>query len=376
MKLRGTKKTDGARCRGIALIIVMLVIVAFGILAGGFAYSMKVETRLARNRSHEAEYEWLARSGIELARLLLSEQSRLTPQYDALNQKWAGGTGDTNEVFAGLSLENNELGSGRFSVTITDLDRRMNVNTADELMLQQALILIGVDAGDFPTIVDSILDWRDPDEDERLSGKESDYYLGLDLNGRGTWADVPWIDGPPYEARNGPIDDLSELLLIHGITSEIYLGPAGGQDDHGTRLHREFGRLETSESPAYAVGMVDLFTYVSSGLININTADMTALQLIPLVDENLARAIIRERSGLDEMEGTEDDLPYQSVAELARAEGMYPELRSQMTRYCTTKSLAFEVRVDVQIGMHRREYVAVLYRASQQEIPMLSFNWQ
>ena len=38
------------RPRGVALIIVMIVIIILATLAGGFAYSMKVETRLARRR--------------------------------------------------------------------------------------------------------------------------------------------------------------------------------------------------------------------------------------------------------------------------------------------------------------------------------------
>ena len=36
---------------GIALIVVLIVIVVLGILAGGFAYTMRVETTLARRAS-------------------------------------------------------------------------------------------------------------------------------------------------------------------------------------------------------------------------------------------------------------------------------------------------------------------------------------
>ena len=51
------------REHGIALVIVMISIFVLTILAGGFAYSMKVETRLARNANSETELEWLGRSG-------------------------------------------------------------------------------------------------------------------------------------------------------------------------------------------------------------------------------------------------------------------------------------------------------------------------
>src|ERR1035437_581196 len=73
--------------RGIALIIVMISIVVLTILAAGFAYSMKVETKLARNANSEAELEWLGRSGVEYARWVLAN-SLLDPTqpYDSLDQ--------------------------------------------------------------------------------------------------------------------------------------------------------------------------------------------------------------------------------------------------------------------------------------------------
>ncbi len=52
----------------IALIMVLIVTTVLGVLAAGFAYTMRVETQLARNATFDAEMEWLGRSGIELAR--------------------------------------------------------------------------------------------------------------------------------------------------------------------------------------------------------------------------------------------------------------------------------------------------------------------
>ena len=58
--------------QGIALVIVMISILVLTVLAGGFAYSMKVETKLARNANSEADLEWLGRSGVEYARWVLA----------------------------------------------------------------------------------------------------------------------------------------------------------------------------------------------------------------------------------------------------------------------------------------------------------------
>src|SRR5438046_9345785 len=127
------------RSPGIALIIVMMVIVVLGILAAGLAYSMIVEMKLARNVDSESDMEWLGRSGVELARYVLGQQLNIPSEagFDALNQKWAGGPGGTNDLLADITLENNQLGRGRFSVKIIDLERRVHINFANEEILIQ-----------------------------------------------------------------------------------------------------------------------------------------------------------------------------------------------------------------------------------------------
>src|SRR5688500_12653437 len=138
---------------------------------------MKVETKLARNASFDVEMEWLARSGIELAKYVLGQGS-LGPmgQVDSLNQKWAGGPGSTNDPLGALPLENYQLGNATISVKIEDNDRKFNINMADESILRNALNLIGAEATEGSVVIDSIIDWRDPDDDPRPSGTESDTY--------------------------------------------------------------------------------------------------------------------------------------------------------------------------------------------------------
>src|SRR5687768_8482616 len=110
----GGRRADHQGQSGIALIIVMIVIVVLAVLAGGFAYSMKVETRLARNSSFDSDMENLGRSGVELARYVLAMHLRIPLQgaYTALNQKWANGPATTNELLVSIDLDNNPLGPG------------------------------------------------------------------------------------------------------------------------------------------------------------------------------------------------------------------------------------------------------------------------
>src|SRR5882672_2446286 len=168
-----------------------------------------------------------------------------------------------------------------------DLERKANINMADDTILEQALVEMGVDAGQYPTIVNSILDWIDPDNATRLDGAESDYYQTYD---------------PPFEAKNGPIDDMSELLLVKGINEnpELYWGPgAAGQAPSRVQKNSRTRLGYNADVPIYPVGLVDLFTPISGPKININTASAAVLQLIPGVDERAAQEIIRLRMGPD-----------------------------------------------------------------------------
>src|ERR1700761_6914625 len=105
--------------QGIAIFIVLISVMALTAMAFVFASQMKVETKLAMNSNNESEMEWLGRSGIELARYTLAQELS-TPgpgqRFDALNQKWAGGPADTNDVLAGIQLTDVPLGNGKFSV--------------------------------------------------------------------------------------------------------------------------------------------------------------------------------------------------------------------------------------------------------------------
>ncbi|MHB8523636.1 MAG: type II secretion system minor pseudopilin [Limisphaerales bacterium] len=354
--------------RGIALIMVMVVIIALGVLAGGFAYSMKVEARLAHNQSFDTQLEWLGRSGVELARYVLAQELMLPNQpYDALNQKWAGSNAETNEVLASLSLTNVQLGGGTFSIRIIDQERKFNLNTADDAVLQQAFGSLGVDYIDSAPIIEAIDDWRDPNVRRGLNAAQSDYYMQLK---------------PPYVAKNGPIDDLSELLLVRGITPDLYWGPArGGGGVPAVPVVAAPRRLgipaaNTNFQPQAPVGLVDLFTTISARLINLNTASAAVLQLIPGVDENLAQSIVAARAGPDGVEGDEDDVPFQNVGELMNVPGITPPQINFLRTRCNTRSLTFEVQVDAQIGGVRRQYVSLLRRNSARDVPILYFYWR
>lgn len=352
--------------RGIAIVIVMVCVFVLSALAAIFASFMKVEMRLATNSNNEAEMQWLGRSGVELARYVLGQQLMVPNEpYDSLNQKWAGGDCETNDLLADVQLKDVPLGDGKFSVKITDTERKFNINLAlgNDALLQQAMILIGVDAAEIPTIISSIQDWLDRDDNTRVNGAESDFYQSLN---------------PPYFAKNGPIDDMTELLFVKGVTPDIYWGP--NSTNHPTQVFQNKSPLKSGLVPNAAVasaGLVDIFTPISSGRINLNTASATTLQMIPGIDANMAAAIIRMRSGPDGVDGTCDDVPLRQPGgqDLINI-GLTAQTAQALGQYCDVRSSTFEVQVDVEVGPSKRRYYALLKRNSPKDVQILTFRWE
>jgi len=355
---------------GMALIMVMCAIFVLTAMAATFALSMKVETKLWQNANSEQHLLWLGRSGVEYARYILSQELNIPNQsYDSLNQKWAGGSGslaESNSVLSSVSLDNYPVGEGTVSIKIIDLERKVNINTANypanSQMIIQALTLMGVDANDISVVSDSISDWIDSDDLPRVAGAESDYYQGLAV---------------PYYAKNAPIDDLSELLLVKGIWDQpaIYWGGAATNHAPAQFQHKLGLGTAPGQIPDYPFGLTNIFTPFSTGKININTADENVLQMIPGVDNVIAENIIKLRAGPDGVDGTEDDIPFQNVGQLAAA-GLNPQSASQAAAVCTVRSSTFEVHVTAQISGYKREYVAILARNSATDIQVLSFYWK
>ena len=173
------------------------------------------------------------------------------------------------------------------------------------------------------------------------------------------------------------MDDLTELLLVRGVTPAIYWG--SGVAGHVAVLNRVQSQQSNFEEPVYIVGLKDLFTTLSSRSLNVNTATATTLQLMPFIDQNIAQAVITARAGPDGQDGTEDDMPFRNPAELPRVPG-FPPIQDpgmqQLLSFFGVRSLVFEVNIDINIAGMKRKYKAILRRNNARDIQVVNMNWQ
>ncbi|MGA2138566.1 MAG: type II secretion system minor pseudopilin GspK [Verrucomicrobiia bacterium] len=308
---------------GVAIVIVLWVVLVLSLLISGFAFTMRVETHVALYARMELKAEMLARSGIEVARmqLILHQQSPTESGFDAPNQLWA-----TNE----LLYVDHELGEGTFNVKVTDEESKIPINVATDVQLKRLMELLDVDPSDGDVIVDSILDWIQPGDLTRLNGAKSDYYLSL---------------SPPYRAKNAPMDRVEELLLVRGVTPELFQGtPATDQD------------------PARP-GFADIFTTMTSGMINVNTASAIVLEAMLGIDDAQAQAVMAHRDGPDGVPGTDDDMPFHTTDEFFAAIGNRdPAARQAMQGLVSVSSSFFTVRSTGSVGGVKHTILATLKR--------------
>jgi general secretion pathway protein K len=248
------------RQRGAILVVVLWVVMAISLLALSFSASIRTEVDAARNIVEQKQSYYMARAGIEYAVYeILETQSAFFQAQQSLAE-----SGAVPDVLKGMvSLE---LSDGRADVRIIDETGKINVNVAPPHLVFNLLIMVGVPSAEADIITDSISDWIDPDDMIREFGAEADYYLSLET---------------PYQVKNGFFDIPEELLLVQGITPEIY-----------------YGRKSSTES-GDLIELYGLQNYVTTfstvNRININSAPVPVLASIPGLDYSTALMIEQAR---------------------------------------------------------------------------------
>ncbi len=242
--------------KGAALILVLWAVVLLTAIVTEFVFFMRTEANIARNFKEETEAYYAALAGIELAKEEIlsakAQQMHLKESGELiLDEKGEPASGEKKPERKGA------LGNSVYSYAIIDEDRKININAATLEQLRQIFRNSGVEDSEIDTIIDSILDWRDPDNLHRLNGAEEDYYQSLPK---------------PYSCKDGPFDTVEELLMVKGIKPEMLFG---------------------SKDSKYK-GVSEYFTAKSFNAVNVNTADKAVLDA--MFGSAVAENIIMQRS--------------------------------------------------------------------------------
>lgn len=269
-------RDDRAR-RGSILIAVLWSLFFLAALAAAINVLVTPQMGLAARMRDRTALRYLAQAGIRRAALEVRLDE--TEDYDALNDTWSR----NEEAFKEISVDEEgyfsvicpvapaDGGSGMF-YGLMDEESKINVNAMPVEILKQFFeVAAGTSSQEAEAIADAIADWRDEDEEPRENGAESPYYEGLESG---------------YPCKNARLDAVEELLLVRGITPEV------------------FDQIK------------DHVTVFGAGQININTAGPLVLQGLGMSPE-LAEKVVKARAGSDSVEGSEDDNIFENTGSIA-----------------------------------------------------------
>jgi general secretion pathway protein K len=240
------------RERGFALLGVLLVVALLTVVVLELTVAMRLEASAGRSFRDEMVASHLAEAAVQQAlREVLSPAPIQAVDETGALAFYRIVPGSTLPVrLPSLPRTRVPLGPGEFSYRLTDEQARLNLNTASPERVRRLLQALGLDRQARDVVVDSLQDWKDPDELSRANGAESeDYYLKLPV---------------PYRARNARLQDLAELLQIRGISRELYRGE--------------------DQRP----GLADLTTVFGRETVNVNTAPAPVLAALGLSDAEIA----------------------------------------------------------------------------------------
>lgn len=198
MSLTGTSSQAQ---RGVALLTALVILAIATTLSIGMLWHRELDTRRTANIL-QGEQAWEYALGAEAwAEQILRRDMQSNPQSVNLTQDWA------------MQLPPLPVEGGSVKGQLQDLQGLFNLNnlashtsgTAALAQLQRLLFVLNLD----PNLANAIQDWVSPGDQPRIPGGAKDeYYTRLT---------------PPYQTAERPMSSVSELLLVKGVTPEVYL---------------------------------------------------------------------------------------------------------------------------------------------------------
>ena len=300
-----------ARQRGIALVTAILVVALASIAATAILSSANIAIHRAGNLQ-DSEKAWWYGDGVETWVKTILQRDQEKNKTDSFKDDWARPV-DYLPVDEGAIRGRVEDLQGRFNLNnfaVADLNRYQQYVALFERMLQN---IPGADASLAKVIAASIRDWIDADTlPTGLDGAEDSDYLSKN---------------PAYRTPNRPMESVSEVLAVKGMTAELY--------DKLTHC------ADSKSGPVSCITVLPQYPTA----ININTAPEPLMRALPK----------KPKPALDGFLRTRADTPAEDAAIAYKAEpdGFLTAADDLPPDLLTVKSNYFLLRAEIVIGSGR-----------------------
>jgi len=390
MLYRGKQKVNKLgmrRERGIALMLVLWVLTLLSIMVFEFSYTMRIEATIAKNFKEGEKSYYLAQAGINRAIIEIVKTKSTVKKSDESKKSMVGDEekGETEEE----EEESKEwkpsaqpytfpFEDGECEVKIGDEGGRYNINEIAKKAQRNRKLLTdileegcGLEEEERDIIADSIIDWVDKDHNYLLNGAEDDYYESLE---------------DPYECRDGDFVITEELLLVRGVTEEIFYGGKMSFEERDALEEKtealspdelELGGVEGTGGRS--TGLSKLFTVFSKGTsekININ-ADPPALMKTKLIVKvkGMTDEMAREVAGKIVELRREEEFENIHDARLIEEVPYYSQIKPYIT-VDPTNFYRIEARGKVADSSVKRTITAVIELSTRERNKYKILYWQ
>jgi general secretion pathway protein K len=256
-------RSERSKKRGVALVIVLAAISIMTVLLAELQDEASSEAAAAISDRDSLKAEYVARSAVNLARLLVSIEPTVRTVIGPIMMMLTGGStqipvwefadqilgafngGDGTQAFSVLTGVDSSLGrnlgmkGARFDLQIIDEDSKINVNIAarGDAISQQRLgmALVGLMAGDQnnplfeardadgqfsdrQAICGAVVDWADTDENVYSCDPRNSQNTG-GVVAEDTFYQLLKV---PYRRKNAAYDSLDELHLVRGMSDDFF----------------------------------------------------------------------------------------------------------------------------------------------------------
>lgn len=291
---------------GVALLLALVFIALMSALVFAFLFEMQVDASFAQNQGADFEALLAARSAVVQGIQILAEQYA---DVQDTGMPPVDSEVDGSQWALGVPFE--PLNDATMHASIDDEYGKINLNALilydngapepNEPLIQALRDFFAERSDSAYDPVDAILDWIDYEDGDAAEpdGAESDYYLSLET---------------PYPCKNGPMDSIEELLLIKGITPELYFGNA----------EEKSGSLPQEPLSEYLTVHGDW-----QGRVNVNTAREEVITAViagytGTADPALGQQIYQE-ARVAPMENASQLRPYIPMADGGQRKGRVPD---------------------------------------------------
>jgi general secretion pathway protein K len=302
-----------------ALVIVLWVLTLLSVIVLEFCFSMRTELNVTRHYKEETQLYFYAQGGVHraIAELIYRNDPAIhnqrNPDQGPNNlqikiEKGEGAPVMEEEWRTDGRPYPVRFRSGEAEVRVRSEAGRINLNKASDQLLKR-VIKYFVEIGEQrDIIIDSIQDWRDKDDLHRLNGAEDSHYQSLP---------------EPYNCKNGDFDTVEELLLVRGITPELFYGKRSKNQGEGEER--------------VTFGLKDIFTVFSSATqVDLNAASQEVLMALLGIPSEMAKRVIEARGEKDFASVAELQLVVPEIApHLQDAKGFFV-VKSNMPYYTVT----------------------------------------